>query len=82
MKITFDELEKMGYESVTDYCRYLVDNWDVYCSFSKKDKIEVYRGEMLCLTVSSIEEGAKIEPTSRGWQKHTGRRSSKGRGCV
>lgn len=78
MKITFDDLERWGYASVTDYCRDLV-TYAPESGQDLKEQIEVYRGEMLCLTVSSITYGAGIEPTSSGWQKYTGKRQSKGR---
>lgn len=76
-KMTWDELEALGYTSVTDYCRFLIKG--------KKeipDRIEVYRGEMLCISVNNVKLAATLEPTGRGWQKYTGRRQSKGRGCV
>lgn len=75
MKITFDELEKMKCASVTDYCRVLMKkDPDKY----KDETIEVYRGEMLCLTVTNVCEAAEVEPTGSGWQKYTGRRQSNG----
>jgi hypothetical protein len=77
LKITFAQLEKMGFESVTDYCRALMKEPDPYGVFPET-KIEVYRGDMLCLTVSSVEYGATQEPRSDGWQKYTGKRHSKG----
>lgn len=67
MKITFDELDKMDYSSVTDYCRFLIEeDAEYYGNLS----LEVYRGEMLCLTVRSIEEGSKIMPTGTHWIKY------------
>lgn len=88
MKITFDDLERWGYDSVTDYCRHLVE-YAPESGQDLKDKIEVYRGDMLCLTVQSIEEGAKLEPTGTRFAKYTvghglkARRShAKPRGCV
>lgn len=69
VKITFDDLERWGYPSVTDYCRHLV----AYAPESGqdlKDKIEIYRGDMLCLTVTDIVEAAKIMPTDRGFKKY------------
>lgn len=65
VKTDWDELEKLGYSSVTDYCRFLVKG--------KKplpDRIEVYRGEMLCMTVTDVAEAAKIMPTGRGFKKY------------
>lgn len=83
-KITFDELEKAGYVSVTDYCRYLVTK--------EKDipnRIEVYRNEMLCLTVNDVPLAATLEPSGTGWNKYVvgnnqkARRSvDRARGCV
>lgn len=68
LKITWDELEKLGYASVTDYCRVLV-------KFKKgkklPDRIEIYRGEMLCMTVTDVSEAAKLEPTGTGFTKYT-----------
>lgn len=56
--ITFDDLSTMKHESVTDYCRALMkENEDKY----KKEAVEVYRDQMLCLTVNSVEEGAKLD---------------------
>lgn len=66
MKITFKELEEMWFESVTDYCRYLENNWYSGCDYGAETTIEVYRGEMLCLTVKSIEEGAKLTVLENG----------------
>lgn len=77
LKTTWKELEDLGYTSVTDYCRMLIAE--------KKpipDRIEIYRGEMLCMTVTSVTEAAKIEPSSKGWRKYRPTRSSKGRGFV
>ena len=60
MRIDFKYLEDNSYASVTDYCRVLVKN-------KNYDKtLEVYRGEMLCLTVD-VEKAAKLEPTDTGW---------------
>lgn len=67
LKITWDELEKLGYASVTDYCRVLV-------KFKKgkklPDRIEIYRGEMLCMTVTDVAEAAKLEPDAVGFRKY------------
>jgi hypothetical protein len=83
VKLTFEELEKMGYPSVTDYCRVLVN------SGTSEGTIEVYRGEMLCLTVTDIGEAAKIEPSSSGWRMYQApeprrpfKRSLRGSTCV
>lgn len=76
-KITFEDLEKAGYASVTDYCRYLVKK-----EKDIPDRIEIYRGEMLCLSVNNVSLAATIEPTSSGWKKYTDSRQSKGRGEV
>lgn len=77
VKTTWDELEELGYASVTDYCRFLVKQ-------GKKlpDRIEVYRGDMLCITVPDVAEAAKIEPTGRDFRPHRPTRLSKGRGEV
>lgn len=69
MKITFNDLERWGYDSVTDYCRHLVE-YAPESGQDLKESVEVYRGEMLCLTVRSIEEGAKLQPSSRGFVKY------------
>lgn len=55
--ITFDSLEEQGYESVTDFCRYLVSTGGKFEGI----KVQVWRGEMLCLTVSDIYEAAKLQ---------------------
>lgn len=65
LKITFYELEKMKHESVTDYCRALMNE-----GLDPKTSIEVYREDMLCLTVKSIEEGSKIMPNNCQWTKY------------
>lgn len=62
MKITFNELEDRGFDSVTDYCRELMKDPGPWLG----DKIEVYRGEMLCLTVTDIPAAARLEPRSTG----------------
>lgn len=58
LDVTFDQLEKWGYPSVTDYCRYLVDdgNYDGVV-------LGVWRGDMLCLIVNDVYEAAKLMPT-------------------
>lgn len=53
MKITFKDLEEADCESVTDYCRLLIKQG------SSKKTLEVYRGEMLCLTVD-VREASKL----------------------
>jgi hypothetical protein len=66
LRISFDILEDWGFPSVTDYCRYLVEN----IPEDKLDfKIEVYRGEMLCLTVNDIQKAATLQPDVAGWRK-------------
>ncbi len=70
MKITFKDLEDMDFKSVTDYCRFLI-------SEGREDleqTIEVYRGKMLCLTVSSVKYGASVEPRVEGGFKRFVRR--------
>jgi len=66
MKITVEFLEEQGMDSVTDYCRYLMEHWDYPCPYHPDEKIEVYRGDMLCYTVSSIKWGASMKPNPRG----------------
>lgn len=63
-KTTWDELEKMGYPSVTDYCRFLVKQGKPL-----PGRIEVYRGDMLCFSVFDVAESAKLQPsgTSAGF---------------
>lgn len=78
MKITFDWLEEHDFASVTDYCRALVRFHKNDPEFLKNKTVEVYRGEMLCLTVKDINAAARLEPTSSGWGKHTGKRKSNG----
>lgn len=64
MRITFDWLEAEGYPSVTDFCRDLVkDHQD-----EEITSIEVYRGDMLCLTVTDIRKAATLQPTDNGWR--------------
>lgn len=55
LRTTWDELEAAGYVSVTDYCRFLVKQPDPL-----PNRIEVYRGEMLCMTVTDVAEAAKL----------------------
>lgn len=68
MKITFDWLEANKYPSVTDYCRDLVD------AKSPVETLEVYRGEMLCLTVD-VKRAAKLMPSNCRWIKYDKRRN-------
>lgn len=77
LKMDFKDLEEGGYTSITDYCRDIVKEGK-----DLPDRIEVYKGEMLCLTVSDVGLAATLQPTSRGWKKYTSRKVSKGRGCV
>lgn len=79
LKITWDELETMGYASVTDYCRYLVSEYELYQmgggpgklkEVRLPDRIEIYRGEMLCMTVTDVVEAAKLEPADGGFVKY------------
>lgn len=84
-KTTWDELSKLGYASVTDYCRFLVENQPN----DLPDRIEVYRGDMLCFSVFNVSEAAKWEPNGVDFVKYTeghglkARRSSdKPRGLV
>lgn len=68
LRISFEILEQWGH-SVTDYCRHLVET----IPEDKLDfKIEVYRGDMLCLIVNDIKEAATLEPDvgSAGWRKY------------
>lgn len=65
IKVTFKELEDMKFASVTDYCRMLMEE-----GYEANTIVEVYRGDMLCLTVSSIKEGAKLEPADVGFRNH------------
>lgn len=64
IKITFDELEKGKWPSVTDYCRYLVS------INSAAETVEVYRGDMLCLIVTDIKKAATLQPTGTDWIKY------------
>lgn len=84
LKIDFEELERCGYASITDYCRFLIAQGG-----KLPERIEVYRGEMLCLVVSDVALAATLEPTGTGWTKYSRgsslkpRRSpAKPRGCV
>lgn len=72
VKTDWDELEALGYVSVTDYCRELIK-----LKKPLPDRIEIYRGEMLCMTVTDVAEAAKIMPTNTGFKKYdsTKRRS-------
>lgn len=77
MKITFKDLEDANCPSVTDYCRLLVsENLRDYSG----ETIEVYRGEMKCLTVDNIYIAAELEPTGTVWRKVRPRRLSQARG--
>lgn len=64
MKITFDYLEKNGFASVTDLCRKLVKDGSPF------ETIEVYRGDMLCLTVTDVEKASRLMPGSSGWKTY------------
>lgn len=76
-KTTWDELASLGYASVTDYCRFLVKE-------GKKlpDRIEIYRGDMLCMTIPNVAATALVEPEGSTWRQHRPTRLSKGRGRV
>lgn len=74
MKVTFNWLEENDYDSVTDYCRDLVRFHKNDPDYLKNETIEVYRGDMLCLTVSDIEKAATLQPVSCRWQKYDRRR--------
>ena len=71
MKIQLEALEKAGYTSATDYCRFLMDeyNYGGGVDYDPRESLEVYRGAVLAYTVSSIEYGATIEPGERGFRK-------------
>ncbi len=56
MRSSIKELESLGYKSATDYCRDLIAEGTV----DPKEPLEVWRGEIISYTISSIEEGAKI----------------------
>jgi len=71
VKTTFKELEELGCQSVTDYCRLMMNQSVLFANAS----VEVYRGDMLCLTVSSVKEGAKIQPGITEWDKYDKRRN-------
>jgi hypothetical protein len=81
LKIQIKDMEECGYNSVTDYCRMLV-------KFHKNNPedlpkgIELYRGDMLCMTIPNIAATATVEPGGTDWNKYSGRRGSKGRGFV
>lgn len=49
-----DGREPMNHSPAFDYCRKLIKDGELGST-----KLEVYRDEMLCLTIPSIEEGAK-----------------------
>jgi hypothetical protein len=66
IKITFEDLEKGCFPSVTDYCRKIVDDGAAVDNYI----IEVYRGEMLCLTVNDIRKAATIMPSNGKWIKY------------
>lgn len=63
IKTTFDELEKLDCPSVTDYCRLLIKQSVLFADA----KVEVYRGEMLCLTVNNVAEGTKLDVYEDGY---------------
>lgn len=50
------QIEELGEQSITDYCRQLVKD-----QFHPDTRVEVYKGEMLCLIVTNIEEAAKLK---------------------
>jgi hypothetical protein len=66
IKTTFDDLKKMGFPSVTDYCRSIVASFENTAGM----KVEVYRGEMLCLIVNDVAEVAKLVPDDVGFRKY------------
>lgn len=67
IKITFKQLEDWNCASVTDYCRLLIsENKRDYSG----DTVEVYRGDMLCLTVTDISTTAKLQPNGIEFVKY------------
>lgn len=48
--------EPKNHSPAFDYCRKLIAE-----GVDPKEKLEVYRGEMLSFTISSLEEGAKYK---------------------
>lgn len=55
LSITFKDLEDWGYDGITDYCRYLVKE-----KYPLNTKVQVSRGDMVCLLVDNIGEAAKV----------------------
>lgn len=71
IETTFDMLERENYESVTDFCRYLISTGGRF----ENIQIHVYRGDMLCLKVNDIYKASQLYPRDRGgWQKHRSRK--------
>lgn len=66
------QIEDLNNQSVTDYCRQLVKD-----QFHPETRVEVYRGDMLCLIVTNIEEAAKIMPKDGRWVKFDPKRRKK-----
>lgn len=66
LKTTWDELKEKGFPSVTDYCRFLIKQ-----GTELPNRIEVYRGDMLCMTVTDVSEVAKLEPNGVDFVKYT-----------
>lgn len=61
IKIQFKDLwdkrtEPKNHSSVLDYCRKLVKEGN-----AQRTKLEVYRGDILCLTVKSVIKGARLD---------------------
>lgn len=70
MRIDFKYLEDQRYDSVTDYCRVLVEG-------EYPETLEVYRGDMLCLTVRVLA-ASKLAPSTVGFRKWYPRKNLEG----
>ena len=70
--VQVDYLEDHGFESATDYARFLMRlNPERY----GKMKLKTYRGEMLCLTFSSVKYASTITATNeQGWKPYRGKK--------
>lgn len=58
VKTTWDEMESLGCEYAGAYCRLLMKQSVLFADA----RLEVYRGDMLCMTFSTIAENAKLRP--------------------
>lgn len=74
LKLTFEEINQLGFEELTDYCRSLME---AGC-YSPSTRVELYRGDTLCLVAKRIDEAAKVKVDGIYFKKYRGTHSRRG----